>query len=130
MAAPARRLALAALVGVLSMLAGLGLAGCGGGADPQVDPSPTLPEGAITLQQNIPTPVAGGEVVAYNISPGAAWLSTSADGAEAIRHNVETGDTFTVGSAEYTVHEIGADEARADAPPGAGSGFVIVVPTS
>jgi len=97
------------------------------------DPGPThvLPSGAVTLQQNIPTRVTGGELVAYNLAADSAWLSIvdSADDAPAETVRVTVGDTFTIGSDGWTVHTISADDADPVAP-GAGPGTVVVAPNS
>lgn len=118
---PVARLATAA---VLAVLTALGLGACGSDS---TTPEEAVPEHAITVQQNVPTPVEGGELVAYNLSEDSAWVSIVSSGQEARKQQVQVGDLVTVGEVDYTVHSItpGTGDSAA---PGAGSGRLVVVP--
>ncbi len=113
------------MVTAVAVAIAVGLSACSSTPEPE----PELPEGAITVQQNVPTPVEGGELVAYNISADSAWLSVVPTGESARKQEVRVGDTVEVGEAEFTVHAIdaGSDD---QAAPGAGSGQVVVVPVT
>lgn len=107
---------------VVATVAALALTACGS------DDEPTpRPEGAITVQQNVPTPVDGGTVIAYNLTADSAWMSLSTPGTEATKQQVHVGDTVTVGSVDYTVHAI-TEPGDDSAAPGAGSGTVVLAP--
>lgn len=115
-----RRWLAVALAGVVAALGG-----CAGEIEGSDAPE-TTPSGAVVLQENAPSDVAGQSVVATTFDDEGATLRISDGSAPSAPTEVRSGDDVTVGGKSYRVEAIW-DEGDTGEPGGQG-GRVMLVP--
>lgn len=117
----ARRLPAVALA-----LAGCGLvAACAAGSTTQ-GTATTSPAGAVTLTQNLPTPVDGYRLVAANIDDDGAAVTVEPPEGAAATLDVVAGQRYTSSGLTFDVLSVTPDD-QEGAQPGALAGTVVVL---
>jgi hypothetical protein len=90
----------------------------------------TYPQGAVVLQQNLPTPVGDRTLVAYNVKDGTARVDVlQGQGAGPASATVSAGTTVTLDGARFEVVAVTPDPDHGD-QPGSARGVVVLLPRS
>ncbi|MGW6129442.1 hypothetical protein ACWFNE_05385 [Cellulomonas sp. NPDC055163] len=116
---PTGRTLLAALAGV-TLLVGT-VTACGADEEPAVE----RPEGAVALQVNVPTPVEGLRVIAYQASAEGARIDVSEPGGTPDSAEVAVGDGATVGGLTFELLEVDVDGSEQPAGEAGGDGTTV-----